>query len=144
MFENQITKTITFCFYAVKPRVVYNTKVMLPSAKNDNVPTTQKSCVVYEFPCRCEAQYIGDTAQRLEGRTKQHVHMRIRTKSPIIREQPPHMCRNSNFKMTSDSSIGHLLIKNPECLKTYSDDNFQIIGQARSSFHLSVLESVYI
>ena len=32
-FENQINKAITFCFYAVKPRVVYNTRVMLPSAK---------------------------------------------------------------------------------------------------------------
>ena len=33
---------------------------------------------------------------------------------------------------------------NPECTKTYKDDNFRIIGQGRSSFHLSVLESVYI
>ena len=31
-----------------------------------------------------------------------------------------------------------------ECAKTYTDDNFRIIGQARSSFHLGVLESVYI
>ena len=38
--ENQINKVITSCFYAVKPRVVYNTKVMLPSAKKDSVPTT--------------------------------------------------------------------------------------------------------
>ena len=29
-------------------------------------------------------------------------------------------------------------------LYTYTDDNFRIIGQGRSSFHLSVLESVYI
>ena len=36
------------------------------------------------------------------------------------------------------------LITNPECAKTYTDDNFRIIGQARSSFHLGVLESVYI
>ena len=28
--------------------------------------------------------------------------------------------------------------------KTYIDDNFRIIGQARSSFHIGVLESVYI
>ena len=49
--ENQIKKAITSFFYAVKPRVVYNTKVMLPSAKKDTVPTTQKSCVVYEFSC---------------------------------------------------------------------------------------------
>ena len=48
-FENQINKAITSCFHAVKPRVVYNTRVMLPSAKKDSVPTTQKSCVVYEF-----------------------------------------------------------------------------------------------
>ena len=26
----------------------------------------------------------------------------------------------------------------------YTDDNFRIIGQARSSFYLSILESVYI
>ena len=32
----------------------------------------------------------------------------------------------------------------PECAKIYTDDNFRIIGQARSSFHLGVLESVYI
>ena len=54
------------------------------------------------------------------------------------------MCKNSNSKMKSDSSIGQHLITNPECAKTYTDDNFQITGQARSSFHLSVLGSVYI
>ena len=54
-FENQTNKAITSCFYAVKPRVVYKTRVMLPSAKKDSVPTTQKSCAIYEFSCRCEA-----------------------------------------------------------------------------------------
>ena len=49
MFENQVNKANTSCLQAVKPHVVYNTRVMLPSAKKDNVPTTQKSCVVYEF-----------------------------------------------------------------------------------------------
>ena len=60
-FENQINKAITSCFYAVKPRVVYSTRPMLPSAKKDSVPTTQKSCVIYEFSCRCEARYVGRT-----------------------------------------------------------------------------------
>ena len=69
-FENQINKAITSCFYAVKPHAVYNTRVMLPSAKKDSVPTTQKSCVVYESLCRCEAQYIGHTTQRPAGRIK--------------------------------------------------------------------------
>ena len=36
-FENQINKAITSCFYAVKPRVVYSTRAMLPSAKKDSV-----------------------------------------------------------------------------------------------------------
>ena len=31
-FENQISKAITSCYHAVKLRVVYNTRVMLPSA----------------------------------------------------------------------------------------------------------------
>ena len=57
-YEKPINNAITSCFYAVKPRAVYNTRVMLPSAKKDSIPTTQKSCVVYEFSCRCEARYI--------------------------------------------------------------------------------------
>ena len=60
-FENQINKVITSCFYAVEPRVVYSTRVMLPSAKIDSLPITQKSCVVYEFSCRCKARYVGRT-----------------------------------------------------------------------------------
>ena len=110
----------------------------------NSVPTTQKSCVVYEFSCRCEAPYVGRTTQRLADRIKQHVPTSIRMKNTIIRELPLRMCKNSNSKMKNDSVIGQHLIKNPECAKTYSDGNFRIMGQARSSCHLSVLESVYI
>ena len=69
-FENQINKATPSCFYAVKSHAFYNTKVMLPYAKNDSVPTTQKSCVVYEFVRRCEAQYVGRTTQNLAHRIK--------------------------------------------------------------------------
>ena len=48
------------------------------------------------------------------------------------------------FFINCESAIGQHLLTNPECAKTYTDDNFRIIGQGRSSFHLSVLESVYI
>ena len=34
--------------------------------------------------------------------------------------------------------------KNPDCAKNYNGDMFRIIGKARSSFHLAVLESIYI
>ena len=42
-------KAITSCFYAVKPRVVYSAGVMLPSAKKDSVPTTQKVVLFMNF-----------------------------------------------------------------------------------------------
>ena len=54
------------------------------------------------------------------------------------------MCKNVSSKINYESAIGQHLITNPECAKTYTDDNFRIIGQARSSFHLGVLDSVSI
>ena len=143
-FENQINRTIKFYFYAVMPRVVYNTRVMLPSAKKDGAPTTQESCDVYQFSCRYEARYVGRTTQRLADRIKHHVLTSDRKKSNTVGEQPPHPCKNNNSKIYCESAIGQHLLTNPECAKTYINDNFRIIGQARSSFHLNVLESVYI
>ena len=34
-FENQIDNVITSCVYGVMPRLAYNTRVMLPSAKTE-------------------------------------------------------------------------------------------------------------
>ena len=127
--------------------MVYNTRVirvMLPSAKKDCVPTIQKSCVVYEFSYQCEARYVGRATQRLADRIKHHVPTSIRKKSNTVIEQPPRTCKENNSIINCESAIGQQLIANPECAKTYTDDNFRIIRQARSSFHLSVLECVYI
>ena len=128
----------------MKPHVVYNTRAILPSAKKDCVPTTQKSCVVYEFTCRSEDWYVGRTTQRLADRIKQHIHTSIRKKSNIAREQPPCIYTKNNSKINYELAIGQHLIASPECDKIYTEDNFWIIGQARSSFHLSVLESIYM
>ena len=87
---------------------------------------------------------VGRTTQRLADRIKQHVPTSIRKKSNTVREQPPRLCKNNNSKINCESAIGEHLLMNPECAKTYTDDNFRIIGQARSSFHLRILESVYI
>ena len=65
-------------------------------------------------------------------------------RSSTVREQPPRMCKTVSSKINCESAIGQYLIANPECAKTYADDNSRIIGQVRSSFHLGVLESVYI
>ena len=99
--ENQINKAITSCFYAVKPSVVYSTRVMLPSARKDNVPTTQKGCVLYEFSFRCEARYVGRTTQMLADRIKQHVPppppTSIRKKSDTVSEQLLRLCKKQQF-----------------------------------------------
>ena len=81
--------------------------------------------------------------QRLADRIKQHVPMSIRKKSNATRDQPC-ICKNNNSKINCESAIGQHLIANPECTKTSTDNNFRITGQARLSFHLRVLESVYI
>ena len=39
---------------------------------------------------------------------------------------------------------GQHLLDYPDCAKLYNDDMFRIIGRARSSFYLAVLESIYI
>ena len=54
------------------------------------------------------------------------------------------MCKNSSDRMTYDLLIGQYLITNPECAKTNTSDGFRLFGKAKSSFHLSVFESVYI
>ena len=74
---------------------------------------------------------------------KQHVPTSIRKKSNAAREQPPRICKNNKSKINCELAIGQHFIPNPGCDKTNTDDNFWIIGQARSSFHLSVLASAY-
>ena len=98
------------------------------------------SCCSVFHPVACGYMLFYSVMYRI----KQHVPTSIRTKNTATGEQPPRMCKNSISKMKSDLAIGQHLITNPECAKTYTDDNFRIIGQARSSLHLGVLESVYI
>ena len=112
--------------------MVYNTRVMLSSAKKDSVPTTQKSCVVYEFSCRCEARYVGRTTQRLAD---------IRKKSSTVREQPPRMCKNISSKINCESAAGQHLITNPECAKTYTDDSFRIVALQKKAVRAIAFET---
>ena len=62
----------------------------------------------------------------------------------LVSSPSPRLCKTNNSKINCESAIGQYLLTNPECARTYTDDNFRVIGQGRSSFHLSVLESVYI
>ena len=127
-FEYQISNAITSCVYTVKLRVVYNTRVMLPSAKKDCIPTTQKSCAVYEFSCRCEARYVGSSTQRLADIIKQHVPASIRNKSYAAREQPPRIYKNKS-KINCESDIGQHLIEIQNAPKHIQTKIFGSLGK---------------
>ena len=142
-FEKQIKKAITKCYATVSPRLVFSSRKIIPSIRKDSVPTTQNSLVVYEYSCRCDARYVGRTSQRLCDRVKQHVPSSIRNKTVPQREQPSRASKPKS-SLKHDSAIGQHLLDNPECAKAYSENCFRIIGRARSTFHLAILESVYI
>ena len=78
---------------------------------------------------------MGHTKQRLADRIKQHVPKSIRKKSNTAKEQPPRICKNKKFKINYESAIGQHLIANPECAKTYTDNNFRIIGKQDHLFN---------
>ena len=81
-------------------------------------------------------------ASRQNKATCSHEHQE--EKNSTVREQPHRMCKSISSKINCKSAIGQHLRTTPECAKTYTDDNFRIIVEARSSFHLGALESVYI
>ena len=123
------------------------------------LPANQRSMVIYEYVCRCDSRYIGRTNQRLQERIKQHVPKAIREKTLLLRNreptdpnQPePSQIENAQLKVSktqfepeSDSAIDqHLLISN-QCARNYSDLQFKILTTARSQFHLSHVEAIYI
>ena len=92
----------------------------------------------------CDSGYVVHTTQRLEDRKKQHVLSSIRNKTNPQREQPPPSRRSKSTAKTCDYAIGQRLLENPDCAKNYNGNMFRIIDKPLSSFHLAVLESMYI
>ena len=80
-FERKIKLFNNNCFRAVKPRVVFSTRRILPAIHKDVLPTFQQSNVVYEYVCHCDSRYVGQTSQRLQDRIRQHVPKSIRNRT---------------------------------------------------------------
>ena len=111
-----------------------------------NRPIRNTSTRLYRLAnqCRLPIENVTSGVPRLEDRIKQHVPSHIRNKTHPKREQPSRSCKTKITTKTCDSAIGQHLLENPDCAKNYNCDMFRIIGKARSSFHLAVLESIYI
>ena len=94
--------------------------------------------------CHCDNRYVGRTSQHLQNRIRQHVPKSIRNRTSQERKQPERPGKLANSIPHCDSAIGNHLLHNQKCASYYKDNQFFILSKARSDFHLSVLESIFI
>ena len=156
--EHEVKSAVQNCYGAVSPRLIFSSQCMLPAAKKDMLPANQRSMVIYEYVCHCDSRYVSRTTQRLQERIKQHVPKAIRQKTILTQEQRTHRSQSTRtqpnrkckaksktqFKPENDSAIGQHLLESNQCARNHSDSQFKILTTARSQFHLSLLEAVYI
>ena len=57
--EKEVKITVESCYGSVSTRLIFPSKRMLPVARKDVPPTTQKSFVIYEYKCHCDSRYVG-------------------------------------------------------------------------------------
>ena len=143
--EKEVKTAVKSFYGSVGTRLVFTSKRMLPVARKDVVPTTQKSSVIYEYKCRCDTWYVGRTSQRLQDRIKQYVPQWLRQQLTCPRRSQPHRSsKRKNTKRDCDSAIGQHLLENDQCASNYDDKRFSILATARSSFYFNLLEAAYI
>ena len=119
-FEKQITSAVKRCFFSVEPRVIFNTRQLLPVIKKDVLPSHHHSNVIYQFLCHCDSRF--GTSQRLEERIKQHVPKSISNpRTSANRQSLSRSCKN-NIRPQQFSAIGQHLLDNahPPLQQRYS------------------------
>ena len=143
--EKEVKTAMESCYGSVSTRLVFTSTRMLPVARKDVLPATQKSSVIYKYKCHCDSRYVGRTSQRLQDRIKQHVPQWLRQQLTRPRRSQPHRsCKRKDTKPDCDSAIGQDLSENDQCTLNYNNKRFSILAAARSSFHLNLLEAAYI
>ena len=88
-FEKEVKTAVESCYGSVSIRLIFTSKRMLPVARKDVLPTTQKSSDLYEYKCHCNGRYVGQTSQRLQDRIKQHVPQQLTTVKTTIEPSTP-------------------------------------------------------
>lgn len=133
-YRGKITETITRCYFAVNPRVIFTSRPMIPSSTKDTLPSHQRSNLIYLFKCSCDSTYVGRTNQRLSDRIRQHVPRKVQS---ILGS-------NMKTKDLPPSAIANHLLQNPECGRKFKSEMFTIITHGRTFFHLQALEALNI
>ena len=142
--ERNLRIAVENCYGSVALRIVFVSRQMLPASRKDVLTAIQKNSVIYEYKCHCDSRYVGRTAQRFQGRIKQHVPKWLRQHTASQRVQPNRACKRKQPTPECDSAIGQHSLENDQCAANYNDDQFSILDTARSLFQLSLLEASYI
>ena len=143
--EKEVKTAVESCYGSVSTHLVFTSKRMLPVAREDVLPTIQKSFFIYKCKCHCDGRYVGQTSQRLQDRIKQHVPRWLRQQlTRPCRSQSHRSFKRNNTKPDCDSAINQHLLDNDQCALNYDNKRFSTLAAARSSFHLNLLEAVYI
>ena len=134
------------CFFSVEPRVIFNTRKLLPAIKKDVLPSHYHSNVIYQFVCHCNSRYIGCMSQRLEEQIKQHIPRSIANPpaSPNCQSLSCSCKASTCPQQFHESSIGQHLLDNVQCALHYINKKFSIFAQGHSTFHLFALEATFI
>ena len=63
--EKQVKTAVENCYGSVNTCLIFMSKLMLPVARMDVLPTIQKSFVICEYKCHHDSRCVGRTSQRL-------------------------------------------------------------------------------
>ena len=75
----------------------------------------------------------------------QHIFKSIRNKEkPKVRPRRNCKAKTPLNQLECDSVIGLRLLQNPDCAARYHDRQFSILIKARTQFHLTALEAVFV
>ena len=127
-FSSRICETVKKAYPTTEPTVCFTTTHAFRKTPKEALPAVTKSYVIYQYTCSCAETYVGKTTQRLSERIKQHIPPNIAT-------------RKSN---QADSAILAHIRNKPACVPTNAQERFRILARARSSYHLDILEAMYI
>ena len=58
--QKEVKTSVENCYGFVRTRLIFTPKRMLPVARKDVLPTTQKSSVTYEYKYHCDSRYEGE------------------------------------------------------------------------------------
>ena len=127
-FSSRICETVKKAYPTTEPTVCFTTTHAFRKTPKEALPAVTKSYVIYQYTCSCAETYVGNTTQRLSERIKQHI--------------PPNIATRKS-KQADSAILAHIRNK-PACVPTNAQERFRILARARSSYHLDILEAMYI